>query len=98
MSSEGRNLWSIRLVATTRRMFFLLDFQAAKTNNMFHQKRDCMWMFPEMGAPKWMVYFMENPINKWMIWGGTPHSKKKTSICVLQVLYTNSFADSGTMC
>ena len=19
--------------------------------------------------PKWMVYFMENPMNKWMIWG-----------------------------
>ncbi len=21
------------------------------------------------GIPKWMVYFMENPMNKWMIWG-----------------------------
>ena len=21
------------------------------------------------GTPKWMVYFMENPMNKWMIWG-----------------------------
>ena len=23
-------------------------------------------------TPKWMVYFMENPMNKWMIWGETP--------------------------
>ena len=22
------------------------------------------------GTPKWMVYFMENPMNKFMIWGG----------------------------
>ena len=21
------------------------------------------------GTPKWMVYVMENPMNKWMIWG-----------------------------
>ena len=21
------------------------------------------------GTPKWMVYFMEKPMNKWMIWG-----------------------------
>ena len=28
------------------------------------------WMFPKIGGkhPKWMVYFMENPVNKWMIW------------------------------
>ena len=24
------------------------------------------------GTPKWMVYFMENPMNKWMIWGVFP--------------------------
>ena len=24
------------------------------------------------GTPKWMVYFMENPMNKWMIWGVLP--------------------------
>ena len=24
------------------------------------------------GPPKWMVYFIENPMNKWMIWGGFP--------------------------
>ena len=31
-------------------------------------------MFPKIGVkpPKWMVYFMENPMNKWMIWGGVP--------------------------
>ena len=23
--------------------------------------------------PKWMVYFMENPMNKWMIWGAHPY-------------------------
>ena len=25
------------------------------------------------GTPKWMVYFMENPMNKWMIWGENPY-------------------------
>ena len=24
------------------------------------------------GTPKWMVKIMENPMNKWMIWGETP--------------------------
>ena len=24
------------------------------------------------GPPKWMVYIMENPMNKWMIWGQNP--------------------------
>ena len=30
------------------------------------------WVFPKIGVfpPKWMVKIMENPINKWMIWGG----------------------------
>ncbi len=30
---------------------------------------------PKIGGfypPKWMVYFMENPMNKWMIWGVFP--------------------------
>ena len=22
------------------------------------------------GTPKWIIYFMETPMNKWMIWGG----------------------------
>ena len=22
--------------------------------------------------PKWMVKIMENPMNKWMLWGGVP--------------------------
>ncbi len=25
------------------------------------------------GPPKWMVYFMENPMNKWMIWVYFPY-------------------------
>ena len=31
----------------------------------------CGWPSKNRGAvpPKWMVYFMENPMNKWMIWG-----------------------------
>jgi len=24
------------------------------------------------GTPKWMVKIMENPMNKWMIWGENP--------------------------
>ena len=32
------------------------------------------WMFPKIrGTPKWMAYFMENPMNKWMIWGVFPY-------------------------
>ena len=31
----------------------------------------CIWVFPKIGGkhPKWMVKIMENPMNKWMIWG-----------------------------
>jgi hypothetical protein len=34
-----------------------------------------IWGFPKIGLPlyRWMVYFMENPIYKWMTTGGTPH-------------------------
>ena len=30
-----------------------------------------MGVEPKIGGklPTWMVYFMENPMNKWMIWG-----------------------------
>ena len=30
-----------------------------------------IWVFPKTGGkpPKWMVKIMENPMNKWMIWG-----------------------------
>ena len=28
------------------------------------------------GTPKWMVYFMESPMNKWMIWGENPPFKE----------------------
>ena len=32
-----------------------------------------MWIFPRNTAtPKWMVKIMENPTNKWMIWGVLP--------------------------
>ena len=33
-----------------------------------------IWMFPKIGGtpPKWMVKIMENPMNKWMIWGVFP--------------------------
>ena len=32
------------------------------------------WVFPRIGGkpPKWMVKIMENPMNKWMIWGVFP--------------------------
>ncbi len=63
-----------------------------------------IWVFPKIGGkpPKWMVYFMENPINKWMIWGEnlfleTPISahlfltdSKKNMLCLqdLQEMFT----------
>ena len=36
-----------------------------------------MWRFPKMVVPqaRWMIYFMENPHLKWMIWG-YPHFGK----------------------
>ena len=33
-------------------------------------KKNSIWGFPKMLIPKWMVYFMENPIYKWMITRG----------------------------
>ena len=34
---------------------------------------DGMWVFPKMVVPqKWMVFIMENPILKWMIWRENP--------------------------
>ena len=33
-----------------------------------------IWVFPKIGVKpaKWMVNIMENPMNKWMIWGEKP--------------------------
>ncbi len=30
-----------------------------------------IWMFPKIAGfpPKWIKFIMENPMNKWMIWG-----------------------------
>ena len=40
--------------------------------------RSSVWDFPSMGGiPKWMVYFMENPIKQWMI-RGYHHVRKPT--------------------
>ena len=38
-------------------------------------------MFPKIGGvpPKWMVKIMENPMNKWMIWGAHPYFWKHPS-------------------
>ena len=40
--------------------------------NIFRPKRvEHMGVSKNNATPKkWMVYFMENPMNKWMIWGG----------------------------
>ena len=37
-----------------------------------------IWVFPKIGGfpPKWMVKTMENPMNKWMIWGETHYFRK----------------------
>ena len=48
-------------------------------------------MFP----PKWMVYFMENPMNKWMIWGvKTHHFWKHPNPGVSLALF---FKDNGNL-
>jgi hypothetical protein len=52
--------------------------------------------FPKWGPRNgWFISWKIPSINGWF--GGVPPIRKKNSICVLQVLYTNSFADSGTM-
>ena len=42
----------------------------------FHPYDRCLYVGvePKIGGkpPKWMVYFMENPMKKWMIWGENP--------------------------
>ena len=51
-----------------------------------YQFYNSWWWFVDMGVsenrgtPKWMVYFMENPIFQWMIWGENPLFSE-TSIC-----------------
>ena len=40
------------------------------------------------GTPKWMVKIMENPMNKWMIWGENPlFSETSTVNSVLEEIY-----------
>ena len=39
--------------------------------------------FLKKGTPKWMVKIMENPMNKWMIWGVfTHHFRKPPSVAI----------------
>ena len=34
---------------------------------------DSIWVFPKNnGTPRWMMKIMENPMNKWMVWGVFP--------------------------
>ena len=55
------------------------------------------WLFPNIGVfpPKWMVKIMENPMNKWMIWGvfplflETPRLFSVAIICLEKFLKAN---------
>ncbi len=53
----------------------VIDSQLGSTNYVmfyFFQSYASIWVFPKInrgGPPKWMVKIMENPMNKWMIWG-----------------------------
>ena len=52
----------------------ILDTPIALFISPFHSHQSnpvIIWMFPKIGGkpPKWMVKIMENPMNKWMIWG-----------------------------
>jgi hypothetical protein len=48
-----------------------------------------------MGVPqkRWMVYFMENPIYKWMKTGGYPHGKLLKNCAVRRQV--NDFLESS---
>ena len=47
------------------------------------------------GTPNWMVYFMENPMNKWMIWGGnTPIFGSTPMDC--NMVWSFCFGDLGS--
>ena len=49
------------------------------------------WVFPKIGGnpPKWMVYFMENPLLNWMIWGVFPYFWFNTQMskCLLRSVW-----------
>ena len=56
--------------ASNPTMFFLGANFAVKLRGC---RLDHMGVNPKRdGTPKWMVYFMKNPMNKWMIWEETP--------------------------
>ena len=48
------------------------------------------WVFPKIGGkpPKWMVKIMENPMNKWMIWGVFPYFWKHPHSCSMRYSFT----------
>ena len=35
-------------------------------------ERTSIWVFPKIGAPQNEWFIMENPMNKWIIWGENP--------------------------
>ena len=47
-----------------------------------------IWAFPKIGVkpPKWMVKIMENPMNKWMIWGENPPFKEQPYVSAFSIL------------
>ena len=41
------------------------------------------------GTPKWMVKIMENPMNKWMIWGAHPYFGGNTHMDILGLHFSS---------
>ena len=58
-----------------------------------------MWVFPKNRGkpPKWMVNIMENPMNKWMIWGVFTHYfwKHPCFFCFHNIQVENRFPTSN---
>ena len=57
--------------------FFMKPTQTSCTIAFEKSLKTTIWVFHGVSKnrrepPKWMVYFMENPMNKWMIWGEKP--------------------------
>ena len=57
-----------------------------------------MGVEPKIGGkpPKWMVKIMENPMNKWMIWGETPLFLE-TPIYIYIYIYSPNSTPLGSM-
>ena len=65
----------------------VIDRTTLNMRGLNQKKKYNMGVSKNGGTPKWMVKIMENPMNKWMIWGENPLFSE-TSICFSRKLHS----------